>query len=78
MTTVVERHKCFVQANKALENDNTMIDFAYTLDTGDVRPIVRTAKIDDAKRGKPKTLMASHCPFCGRPLAPQANTGTKS
>lgn len=64
----IEKHRCFVQANKALAADNTTLGFAYVFSDGDVRLIVKTEKLDPAKRGKPKTLMASHCPFCGSSL----------
>jgi len=64
----VEKHKCFVQANKALAVHNTALSFAYVFTDGDVRLIVKTEKLDPTKRGKPKTLMASHCPFCGSSL----------
>lgn len=68
-----DKHECFVAANKALAASNTEIDFAYTFTDQDVRPIVKTIKVDDTKRGRPKTLLASHCPFCGTAL----KTGAK-
>lgn len=64
----VEKHPCFVEANKALAASNTAISFVYMFTDMDVRLIVKTEKLDGTKRGKPKTLMASHCPFCGSSL----------
>lgn len=62
------KHKCFVAANKSMAPKNTEIDFAFTFTDQDVRPIIRTSKLDPAKRGRPFTLLASYCPFCGSAL----------
>lgn len=73
----VQKHKCFTEANKLLAKENTEIDFAYVFSDMDVKPIIRTTKLDPSKRGKPKTLMASHCPFCGTKLASPAQRVSK-
>ena len=69
----VEKHKCFVAANKALASSNTQLSFAYVFSDMGVRLIIKTEKLDPTKRGKPKTLMASHCPFCGSQLIKVSN-----
>jgi hypothetical protein len=68
MKNDASKHACFVKANKVLAKDNTTINFAYSLTDMGVTPIIDTCKLDDSKRGKPKRLMASHCPFCGSAL----------
>lgn len=63
-----EKHKCFVAANKMMAEDNTEIEFVHLITKGYALPAVRTMKIDSAKRGKPKTIFISYCPFCGSAL----------
>lgn len=36
---------------------------------GPQRLFVETMKLDDKKRGKPKSMFASFCPFCGEQYA---------
>jgi hypothetical protein len=73
----VSKHPCFVAANKSLADSNTEMDFAYMITEGGVRPIIATMKIDSKKRGSPKRLLASFCPFCGSELMPKATPQMK-
>jgi hypothetical protein len=65
--------KCIEAMNKHLAAKNTRLAQALTVNatTGSkmemgVRLIVETVKIDEKKRGKPHTALASFCPFCGK------------
>lgn len=53
---------CIQAANKFLAEHNTRIELPWF---GPQRPFVQTMKLDDKKRGKPKMMFASRCPFCG-------------
>lgn len=66
--TALKPHKCFVEADKALAEHNTAIDFAFSITDSAARPQIRTYKVDTAKRGQPKKLLATYCPFCGSAL----------
>lgn len=68
-----ESHKCFAAADKALAEHNTGIDYVYSITDSDVRVRIGTYKLNTAKRGKAKTLLASHCPFCGAKLGSEAD-----
>ena len=61
-------HACFVAADKALAEHNTAIDFAFSITDSAARPQIRTYKVNSAKRGQPKKLLATYCPFCGSAL----------
>lgn len=59
------KHKCFKELNKELEQHNTklvgnLLGIDYVL--------VETEKIETKKRGRPKSVIASYCPFCGKKL----------
>lgn len=58
---------CIELADKALAVHNTQLDPIFRPLPGRLSQVVgiRTVKIDRKKRGLPKTLMASFCPFCG-------------
>jgi len=32
---------------------------------GEPKCVIHTMKVDDKKRGKPPSMLASFCPFCG-------------
>jgi len=70
-TAVKRKHECFDQVNSQLAEHNTELDFrsTFNMSTGilDFRGslVVGTSKIDSKARGAAKTVVASHCPFCG-------------
>lgn len=53
---------CIKTVNEFLALHNTKIELPWM---GPQRPFVQTMKLDDKKRGKPKMMFASCCPFCG-------------
>ena len=61
---------CIQQVNKQLEPHNTYIptELLMNFKTGKCRNglLVPTAKLDPKKRGNKKTVIAAHCPICGR------------
>jgi len=56
---------CIETANKHLAAFNTKIELPMWTSCGGRPPFVQTVKIDNKKRGKPKMMFASCCPFCG-------------
>jgi len=67
--------KCVETMDGHLAKANTRIALAMMVNvTGNdaeikLRPIVSTVKVDEKRRGKPKTALASFCPFCGKKLS---------
>lgn len=63
---------CVTQVNEQLAEHNTQIAVAITLKTSPNQigslPLVATTKLEDHKRGRPKTVVCSYCPFCGKKL----------
>jgi hypothetical protein len=61
--------KCIELANQKLAPDNTRIEDIFVI-TSSLRQAlgIRTVKISSSRRGKPKTVLASFCPFCGEDL----------
>lgn len=64
--------KCIEKMDEVLAKANTRIALAMGISvmrgsksSVDVRPMVVTVKVDEKKRGRPKTALASFCPFCG-------------
>lgn len=52
---------CVAKVNVNLAKYNTVLEttlFSFWA-------LVRTGKVDRKKRGKPSTVAASYCPFCG-------------
>lgn len=60
-------HKCFIEANKALEKDDTEVDFAFVITANKYYPILKTIRTDTGKK-KPKVVFITYCPFCGEKL----------
>lgn len=65
---------CREAVNKRLAFSNARIATGFVLNTKDDGPIagmdlappmIALEKIDEKKRGKPPTLLATCCPFCG-------------
>jgi hypothetical protein len=56
---------CIKTANEHLAQFNTKIELPFWTRSGARAPFVLTMKIDPKKRGKPKMMFASCCPFCG-------------
>ena len=54
--------ECIARVNKHLAEFNSVIELPWA---GPQRPFVLTMKKDEKKRGKPKMMFASYCPFCG-------------
>lgn len=69
--------ECIAQANQHLAEFNTKIDVPIWTRSGVLAPFVSTVKLDDKKRGKPKLMFASCCPFCGEKYAKIAQPGTE-
>jgi hypothetical protein len=65
----LEREKdcgCIEAANKALEPHGTQLNVMYSFSGGQTAAIVASEKLPNARRGtKPKTVIATFCPFCG-------------
>lgn len=57
--------ECIKRLDAHLEKFNTRINFPFWSSSGFLAPFVETRKIDEKKRGKPRSVAASHCPFCG-------------
>lgn len=55
--------KCIATVNKKLAEHNTQIEVPII---GPNRPFVATVKINYMKRGRPKMMFATYCPFCGK------------
>lgn len=60
---------CIQKFDEHLKEFNTKIEFPLWTGSGVLSPFIQTIKISDKKRGKPKSVMASHCPFCGEKYA---------
>ena len=60
------RCSCWKQVNEQLSNHNTALDELFTL-TGHHYLKVATHRCDKKKK-PPKSVIASHCPFCGEKL----------
>jgi hypothetical protein len=58
-------HKCFDSADEFLAKDNTRLSFAMELPSGRDRLVVGSEKLSARKKGKPKMVLATFCPFCG-------------
>lgn len=56
---------CIERINEHLAKTNTKIELPMWTASGQITPFVVTMKIDQKKRGKPTSVFASHCPFCG-------------
>ena len=57
---------CIEKLNNKLEPHNTAVSVSMDLfGGGPDKAVVATVKADDSKRGRPKALIASYCPFCG-------------
>ena len=64
--------KCIDRLNADLAEFNTELDLVHSINftNGSSRDWIQlaTRKIDSKKRGKPKAVVASYCPSCGRKL----------
>jgi hypothetical protein len=62
-------HECIAVANELLREHNTQLSMAYSLTNPERELIhVKTVKLDPTQRGRPMTLFATYCPFCGEKL----------
>lgn len=61
---------CIAEVDDFLKAKNTKILLPMF---GLQRPFVETVKADDKKRGKPVSMFASFCPFCGVKYAEPAS-----
>lgn len=57
---------CIELVDAELVEHNTQINVTMTLGQKPLRARVDTHKIDDHKRGRPMTVTATYCPFCGK------------
>jgi hypothetical protein len=62
---------CIQDVNKFLAEHNTKIEMPWF---GPQRPFVQTMKVDEKRRGKPRMMFASCCPFCGEKYPEAAKT----
>lgn len=62
---------CIDRVNANLAQFNTIITVPMWTSTGMLTPFVETSKLDTGKRGKPRSVFASHCPFCGEKYVSQ-------
>jgi hypothetical protein len=53
-----------VNADILAEHNTAILEPFWTL-SGKITPFVETTKLDISKRGKPKKIFATYCPFCG-------------
>jgi hypothetical protein len=56
---------CIERVNTKLAEHNTIINSTFWVSAGPISPFVETRKLDTSKRGKPKAVFATFCPFCG-------------
>jgi hypothetical protein len=64
-------HKCIRQINTALAAHNTQLNLIFQVvgpQAGKPFIQIATIKVGDKKRGKPKMVVATFCPFCGEKL----------
>jgi hypothetical protein len=66
---------CINRFNEHLAVTNTQIELPMWTASGQITPFVVTIKIDQKKRGKPTSVFASHCPFCGVKYPSKDNEG---
>lgn len=60
------QHTCVQEVNAQLERHNTALASAFSLGRPQQELILlATVKADSKKRGKPVSMYASFCPFCG-------------
>lgn len=62
MTDTEPECMCIARINSMLREHNS---YLVTNLFGKPRAIIATTKFDEKKRGKPKMMFASFCPFCG-------------
>lgn len=56
---------CIKRIDEHLAKFNTKIELPLWSASGRLTPFVQTVKLDSSKRGKPRLMAASFCPFCG-------------
>ena len=59
---------CWDQVDQTLAEQNTRIGRSFGGLTGRHYIMIVSEKVDTKKRGKPRSIMASFCPFCGKKL----------
>lgn len=60
---------CIEKFNEHLKEFNTEVHLPFWSRSGILAPFVETRKIDSGKRGKPRSVIATYCPFCGEKYA---------
>lgn len=68
-TEPTKDHDCVRRIDEQLAQHNTQISTAINFKSGELAIQVATSKLDQAKRGKPMSLYATFCPFCGTNLS---------
>lgn len=59
---------CLTIINEELSQYNTQVSPALSLREDGLHLVgvyIETHKLNESKRGKPKSLIAAYCPFCG-------------
>ena len=62
--------ECLAKVNKALERHGTKLVECFSLLASSGCAVVASEKIPTLRRVKPKTVIASYCPFCGKKYPP--------
>ena len=60
---------CIERVNDHLGRFNTKIELPLWSASGVLNPFVSTVKLNDKKRGKPRLMACTYCPFCGEKYA---------
>lgn len=65
---------CIKRIDEHLAKFNTKIELPLWSASGRLTPFVQTVKLDSSKRGKPRLMAASFCPFCGEEYSVKASS----
>jgi hypothetical protein len=69
--------ECIARVDGLLAQYNTRIELPWWTSSGNLTPFVQTMKVDTKKRGKPRKVFATFCPFCGELYADNSDSGSE-